>query len=843
MKTLSLSVGVYFWAGFLALGFMPNPDLLTISPAVAKAGTSVEVTIKGKHLDEAENLRFTHAEIIAKPVVLPADDLHPEPRPVAGRFTVTVPAEVEPGIYEVRARGYFGLSTARPFVVLAADSTLAAEDGSDHSTRESALPLEIETGMIGTLDSGKFDWYRFSAKKGERILVHLWAERIDSRADGLLAVFDVRGRELDSSRHHFGRDPFVDFTAPEDGEYFLSLTDSLYLGGSEFFYFLKASRNPHIDFVFPPAGLPGEKRRFTLFGRNLPGGSLGEGWKWNGKEIETRQEEIAVPAEVMTLPGFHWGIPRQGMVPAFVHRVENSNPVRIGFAAAPVAIEEPSMEEQLVTVPTEIAGRFDEAGDSDAFRFSAKKGATYWVDVLSHRLGVTADPVVIVEKISKADSGEEETFSQVLEIDDLPSFYGRDSLDDLNADSLDPAGSFTAEEDSEYRVTVVNQSANGSPAHLYRLAIREALPDYQLIVGTELTKTINNDAFPNAPLIRRNGSMIFRVMAFRQDGFDGEITVAAEELPEGVLSEPLVMSGDTREGFLTLWAAPDAPAWSGPIRISGVAEIGGRSVERTARSASILWGKRVFGNQSQVRSRLDGEVVLSVMDSEADPTRIQAAEDREWEVAVNETLEIPFQVSDTGPRVGNLQVNAHGFPGLHRSPPATMVAEGATEGKLTFTFRPSGNFEVTPGRYQFVLQGIGNRKYRHNPAAAERAESEVKRLDSREKSLAAEVETLRTELKEREKQRDAARQKAEGAANDAERSPLEEVFTRAEAAVAAGKESLAAAETLLAKISTTKASAAKAAKAATDLAKEKSNQFATYSQPITVVVTPVPEAK
>ncbi len=825
----------------LAFGFLPNPDLLTISPAVAKAGTSVEVNCKGTDLDDLRDLHFNHPGITAEPVMSPADEFHPEPRPVEGRFTVTVAPDVEPGIYEVRSLGYFGLSTARPFAVLPADRELVSEEG-DHSTPETAMAIPVEANVNGNLDNGKFDWYRFPAKKGERLLIHLYAQRIDSKADVLMAVVDDQGRELESSRHHFLRDPFIDFTAPEDGEYFISLTDSIYGGGRDYFYHLRVTRNPHIDFVFPPAGEPGKKQSFTVFGRNLPGGSLGEDWTLNGKPLETKGVQIDVPATIETLPGFHWSIPRRGILPAFEYEEEGSDPYRIGFATAPVVTEQPEVEEQKVNVPAEIAGRFDEPGDSDRFRFAAKKGQQLWIDVVSHRLGVQADPLVIVEKVTKDKDGTE-TFAKVAELDDLPSFYGADSLDDLNADSYDPSLGFTADADGEYRVTLINQSAGGSAAHLYRLAIREASPDFRLLAGTELTKTINNDAYPNAPLLRRNGSMIFRIIAFRRDGFEGDITVTPKNLPEGVTAKPLVLSGDTSQGFLTLWSSKEAPAWRGPIELVGTAKIGDAEVSRAARSASILWGTRVFGNATQVRSRLDCETVLSVMDTESNPTRIAAKEDKTWTVTLGESLEIPFTVTDDGTRTGNLQVNVHGFPGMTRNPPTATVAEKDKEGKVTIAFTSNGNFKAAPGRYQFVLQGVGNAKYRRNPAAAERTEKEVKRLEALAKTVAGEIEKAKATVAQADKALAGARQAEAGAADDAARAEKKKETAAAQAASDAAKKNLADAEAKLKKVESLKTTAETAAKAAADTAKEKTNQFATYSQPITVEVKPAPEKK
>jgi hypothetical protein len=814
---------------------MPNPDLLTVAPAVAKAGTTLEMTTTGKELEGAKSLRFSHPKITGVPVMLPADDFYPNPRPAEGRFTVTISADVPPGVYEVRSVGHFGLSTARPFVVFPSGYDELLESG-DHSTAEKALPIAPEGGVLGTLDAGRFDWYRFAGKKGERFLLEVLAERLDAKGDVLLAVYDSGGRELENSRHHFGRDPFIDFTPTADGEYFVSLSDALYGGGREFFYHLRLSRGPHVDFVFPPAGEPGQKRAFTFFGRNLPNGSLGENWSLKGKPLETLEVTLDVPAEVTVPTSFSPAIPRESTLPAFEHTLEGANAVRIGFATAPVVIEDRKSEFQTVVLPAEVAGRFDEAGDVDQFRVALKKGTTYWIDVMCHRLGVNADPAVSVEKITKDASGKE-IFSPVGKNDDLPSFFSAESLDDLNADSLDPGLRLVADADADYRITLGNQSGGGSAAHLYRLAIRESAPDFQLITGTEFAKTINNDAFPASPVLRRGGSVIYRVVAFRRDGFDGDIAVTAAGLPAGVTAKPLILGGSNSQGFLTLWAAPDAAAWTGPITISGTAKVADKDLVRGARPASIIWGKRVFGNQAQVRSRLDLETVLSVLDHETEPTRIELKEDKVWTVELGKSLEFPIKLTETGTRVGGLAVNVHGFPGMKRGAPTITLGEKETEGKISIAFTPGGNFELTPGRCQFVLQGVGNSKYRQNPAAAGAATAEVARLKGLKVPFTNEVTKAKAALVASEQALAAVKQREAGAADDAARAAIKGEVTAAQAAVDTAKKSVLAAETKLQTLAKVEEAAVKAATALETKAKERTQQFATYTMPITVEVT------
>lgn len=839
MKFWTLSILVSMSSASFCFGFMPYSDLLTVSPAVAKAGTTVEVTVSGKDLEELKSLRFSDPSIKAVPVTKPADDFFPQARPVAGKFTVTIPASVKPGVYEVRSLGYFGLSTARPFLVVPAESDEVVLTVA-RSSREAAHELPIESGAVAMLANGKFDWFKFTGKKDERVVAQVWAERLDSKADILLTIVSEDGRELESSRHHAGRDPLVDFTPESDGTYYVRLTDSLYKGGKEYFYRLQLSRNPFIDFVFPPAGEPGTSPRFTFFGKNLPGGSLGENWTLNGKPLETLEKAVAVPA-VKAIPAvFEPGIPRQGMLPGFYAGLANSNQVKIGFATAPVVEEEIESEYQFVKPPVEVAGRFNEPGDYDKFRFAGKKGETYWIEVISQRLGTLTDPYLLIEKIDKDKEGEE-TFTKVIENDDPPTFYGLDYLDDLNADTLDPTLSFSPDEDGEFRITLMNQSAGGSAAHLYRLAIRAAKPDFQMMVSTELTKTINNDAWPVSPIVRRGGAVVYRIFAFREDGFDGEIEVSVKGLPEGVTAKPLILSGGIQEGFLTVQASDDAKEWNGSVEISGTSKIDGKELHRIAHPASILWGKRVFGNASQVRSRLDMETVLSVIGSETEPTKLLATEDKVWTVAMGDTLELPIKTVETGQRTGNLQVNVHGFPGLHRSPPKATIAETAKEGVLKIPMKKSSSFAIAPGKFQFVLQGVGNAKYQRNPEAVKRSAAEVARLKALGVSIDAAIKEVTQKVVLCEEELALAKVKEASAANDEVRAPREAATVKATGDLAAAKKDLAAEKAKAVVLKRELLVAGNVAKAAVTTATEITSQFATYSMPITVVVTEAKE--
>ena len=817
---------------------LPTGDLSRLQPRSANAGESVEVTLYGSHLEELTELRFTHPGISATPVMLPADEFFPQPRMDGSKFTVTVAEDVPPGIYDARAVGYFGLSTARPFVVAPADSKEVTESG-NNSTSENAMPIELNSVVTGAVASRGIDWFRFNARAGQRVLIELVAERIDSRLDGQLIVYDSAGREVDRNRDTFGRDSFLEIQAVHDGEFLLAVSDILYRGGGDHFYRLSISDGPHVDFVYPPAGEPGSTQLYTLYGRNLPGGILDDSLRIRGHALETVKVEISLPANATTPPGFHPGQPRQGLLPGFDYEMKGANSIRIGFATAAVVTEFAEKSVQKISVPSEVAGRFDEPDDEDVYRFPTLKDQTYWIEAIADRMQSKVDPYLIVHQVTKSDDGAE-TLIEVADNDDMPGFFSVDGKDTINADTIDAAVSFTAADDGQYQVTITNQFGGGGSASLYRLAIREATPDFQLIATTEKTLPTNRTGYSVAPLLRRGARWGIRVLCPRQDGFTGDVVVTAEELPPGVSATPLILSGTTDRGVLVVSASTDAKSWSGEIRIVGRASAataaGDRELVRDARFASLVWG-HIFADSIRVRSRLTERIPLSLNQHEQAPVRIDAAEDKEWTVEVGQKLELPIKLTDNGTRVGNLTIEPQGLFGLLRSPPTINIAEQDSAGTLTINFAPNGNFKVEPGRYQFTLQGTGVAKYRHNNPAAVRAAEDQQRIELLVPEISAVADQAMAAVKEARKALDVANQKLASAADDEAKARLRPAADDAKAAfVAAEAASKRAAEKVTA-VQQAKTAISNVAKATAAKAAESNTKFAAWSDLLTVVVT------
>src|SRR5439155_25625951 len=184
---------------------------------------------------------------------------------------------------------------------------------------------------------------KFTARKGQGVLIECLAREIDSRMDDTLILYDTSGRELERQR----RGGLLDFIAPFDGQFILALSDFVYRGGEEYFYRLTIGAGPRIDFIFPPSALPGTKGTYTLYGRNLPGGAPAKGLSIDGKPLEQLTVAIelpGVPAEQQNSPLDLALKPAGAVVDAIEYRLRTpkgvSSPALLSLATAPVVAEQ-----------------------------------------------------------------------------------------------------------------------------------------------------------------------------------------------------------------------------------------------------------------------------------------------------------------------------------------------------------------------------------------------------------------------------------------------------------------------------------------------------------------------
>ncbi|HEY2147216.1 MAG TPA: hypothetical protein VGH32_04720, partial [Pirellulales bacterium] len=174
MKSL-LSATALLWAA-AARGQLPSADLTSVFPMGGKLATSVDVTISGGNLDDVTALQFSHPGLSATPKMGPAGPNGKPPQPLANQFTVSISASVPVGVYEVRAVGKYGISNPRVFVV----GNLNEVDGKQAgATAVAAKEVPLESTINAQATGERADFFRFSAKKDQRVLIESWAHRLD----------------------------------------------------------------------------------------------------------------------------------------------------------------------------------------------------------------------------------------------------------------------------------------------------------------------------------------------------------------------------------------------------------------------------------------------------------------------------------------------------------------------------------------------------------------------------------------------------------------------------------------------------------------------------------------
>ena len=634
---------------------LPVARLDTVFPPGGMRGTEIDLIATGADLDEASALHFTHPGITAT--------LKPDKH-----FAVTIAPDVPAGLYDIRVSGALGVSNPRTFVVGELPEIVKTKPNDKPDT---ALELPLGSVVNGTATAATADFFKFTAKAGQRVLIVCAAPEIDSRLSPVLAVLDPAGREIATSR----RGGLLDFTAPADAAYVLRLHDLAFAGGPEHFYRLTLTTGPHVDFVLPPAAQPGAKTKFTFFGRNLPGGTSASIAGIDGRPLQKLEAEVDVPAAGETRADA-LSDPASSAFDGFSYRLKtaqgSANPVFISFASAPVVAEhEPNNqppEAQKITPPCEIAGQFFPASDVDTFTFDAKKGDVFWIEITSQRLGPPTRPSVLIQR-DNAD---------LQEIAASDTNVGGKRFETA---SNDPAGRFAVPEDGTYRIRVRDLfgGLRSDPRSVYRLSVRRESPDFRIVAVVEPPPTKDDDraAAPRSALIRGGGTIAVKVVAFRRDGFAGDIAISTEGLPAGVTSYPTKIIAGKTDGLLLLTAGEAAARWIGPIRIIGKARIGDADVAHEARAGAVLWSVADYNNDP-VQARLTRDFMLAVSGTEPAPLSVDPVEDKVWEVAAGAKLEIPLRITRRGEFKEALKLKGAGAPGIETLPPLDIDPAAAT---------------------------------------------------------------------------------------------------------------------------------------------------------------------
>ena len=274
------------------------PNVTRISPSAGIPGKTTVVTVLGDNLQGPVDL-WTSFPCEVAPVK--SSD--------STAFELKVPKPTTAGIGAIRLITTNGLSSLHLLLI---DPLPTVEAAKTNRSPATAQRLSAQAAVDGVCEELRSDFYRITAKKGDRLSIEVVAQRLGSPLDPRLRLLDAQGRELaaNDDATGLGADARIDFRCPKSGDYLIEVRDTRHAGGPRHHYRLR-------------------------IGDALP-----------------------VPLAFLTSP-------------EIVKLTERLDPPR---SANEVEPNDDGAHAQPIRLPVELCGRFDQPGDRDVFEFQAGKG-------------------------------------------------------------------------------------------------------------------------------------------------------------------------------------------------------------------------------------------------------------------------------------------------------------------------------------------------------------------------------------------------------------------------------------------------------------------------------------
>lgn len=657
-----------------------------IQPLGLSAGETLEFEVQGRDTEDVQALRFDHAGLTAE-LVKP------------GRFKIVAQAGVPAGTYEVRMVGKYGISNPRILSVTNGLADIAETEPNNELSQAQAVNLN--SAINGTSDGNGQDVFKFTLKKGQRVVVDCQAMKLESQLDANLILESASGQSLASSGDYHGRDPFIDFAAPADGEYFAVVHDLIYRGGLP--YRLVITTLPHVENIFPRAVQAGQTVQMTAYGRSLKEGPGAV----SPPQLDEFTFPLSVPSDLARTRQFTFlEHPIDHTVaPTAATFALNGYQVRVPVGAGalhPACVmvtdlpvipdSEPNDERrqpQKLTLPAVVSGRFDKPRDADWFEVEIPEnaGGEYSFEVYSERIGGQSDPYVSVYDDKEMTLGE---------LDDSGP-----RTNAFDAHIRDPIGVFNLQAKRKYHLVVQDRYSRGGPRYQYVLAVRKPVPDF------DIAAIHSENPGPAGNTVWAGGATFMDVIAYRHQGFAGAITLTAEGLPPGVHAAPTSLFNTDRTTFV-FWADENAPVGAAAIKLVATATVEGQTLRHEVRPYTRVWADANPGSSAPMRDLVLGVREKAPYVLKLQPERVSVEAGKEVSVKITATrLWADFK--------DKITVIPLAFPGVIQMP-TVEIAAGANETTAKFTIQNGAR----PGDYTISVLGQAQVPFNKDPQAKDR---------------------------------------------------------------------------------------------------------------------------
>jgi hypothetical protein len=478
-----------------------------VLPRGGTRGATMEVALHGRFLNDPREVLFYGPGIRAvgmRPGAKPAEE-------VLARFEIAPDCPL--GEHVLRLRTATALSEAVTFWVSPFPTIHEIEKKiGENDTPATAQSIPLNSTVEGQIQPGDHldvDDYRIEVQQGQRISVEVEAVRLGTHHlggenDMMARVLDERGKAIaeNDDSAMFVQDPLVSVVAPRTGSYIVEIGEQMFPPHSLDFYRAHIGSFSRPTGIYPAGGPAGE----TITARIL-GDPAGE-----------REERIALPRQPGDFAYFS-GVPGE--------RPPSPNMLRV--SPYPNVLKQEGDEPTPVpALPAALNGILVKRGETDVFRFSARKGETWKVRLFARTLGSPIDPKIWIRA---ADGAKNLVEADDARLTDLGLVSGRGNW--AIKDTLDPVVLFKPPADGAYLIGIEDTRGAAGADHVYRVEI-EPVRD---LMYTHISSPDGFQVLRNTGLIVPQGNrwtLDVQVAPGLGTAYKGDLELEAKGLPRGV---------------------------------------------------------------------------------------------------------------------------------------------------------------------------------------------------------------------------------------------------------------------------------------------------------------------
>jgi hypothetical protein len=588
---LSLSLLVVLQGRLLAA----PPTLTGTSPAGVMVGKTTELTFQGA------NLAGTPQIISPLPIQFEKSE-----NKDAGKWVVkvTLPDDAPLGVFPVRLATAKGVTNP---VLLAVDQVPTVNEVEPNNKTGVATAVPSPVVVEGQSANNDVDFIRFPGRKGQIIVVDAAAARVGSALDPTIRLTTVSGKFVASADDTPGLATDARFitTLPEDGDYFLELSDTNYKGTGRANYRVTIGSVPMAEEVFPLVLSPDVTNALELRGGTIaPDKSV--------------IRLAAVPKSLDPFDLLSLDIPATAIgvnAAAFDATMRIQWPYRLIETSVPQVVESDKPASRRPSAPVAFLGRMEQINDEDRFDLAVDAGAKYRVKVEAGRIGSAMDAVL---RVLGADG------KQIATADDSPLKVPNPPANTPPFTQPDPELEFTAPAGQNVATLAIKDISNrGGLGFHYRILVEKSVPEFDISLPAA---QLNIPAGQNA---------LVNVAVDRTRGYAGPVKLELVNPPAGVKFRPGLVPAGAAAGLISI--SVDAGAKLPPtfLTIEGKGD-GGLS----ARSASSI----TFASQGPLPVNVLRQSGFIAVSADAAPVGLEVA-DAAVEVAHGFEGAIPLKIS------------------------------------------------------------------------------------------------------------------------------------------------------------------------------------------------------